>query len=110
MADDSLTLTRRSLPQRGMPSWPSAVCSIRTSSTGEGRWREGEFAVGLKAINAQSGKDAGVIIAVHNFGAGDLLEIKPKSGETYLLPFNDDHVPNVNEDGVRVIPFEDEIG
>ena len=75
---------------------------------------EGEYyiedLVGLKAINAQSGKDAGVIIAVHNFGAGDLLEIKPKSGETYLLPFNDDHVPNVNEDGVRVIPFEDEIG
>ena len=65
-----------------------------------------EDLVGLKAINAKSGKDAGVIIAVHNFGAGDLLEIKPKSGETYLIPFNDGHVPEVNEDSVRVIPLE----
>lgn len=66
-----------------------------------------EDLVGLKAINANSGKDAGTVIAVHNFGAGDLLEIKPKSGgETYLVPFNDDHVPDVSEDSVTVVPVE----
>lgn len=70
-----------------------------------------EDLVGLLAINAQSGKDAGVIIAVHNFGAGDLLEIKPKSGgETYLLPFNDDHVPEIGETSVQIIPLEGGIG
>jgi 16S rRNA processing protein RimM len=75
---------------------------------------EGEYyiedLVGMKAVNANSGKDAGTIIAVHNFGAGDLLEIKPKSGETYLLPFNDDHVPDVGADSVTVIPMTDGVG
>ena len=75
---------------------------------------EGEYyiedLIGLKAINAQSQKDAGVIIAVHNFGAGDLLEIKPKSGETYLIPFNDDYVPEVGENSVQIIPLEGGIG
>ena len=75
---------------------------------------EGEYyiedLVGMKAINANSGKDAGTIIAVHNFGAGDLLEIKPKSGEAYLIPFNDDHVPEVGADSVTVIPMTDGIG
>ncbi|MGH1398985.1 MAG: ribosome maturation factor RimM [Alphaproteobacteria bacterium] len=75
---------------------------------------EGEYyiedLVGLRAVNANSGKDAGVIIAVHNFGAGDLLEIKPKSGEAYLVPFNDDHVPEVSADSVSVIPMGDGVG
>lgn len=74
---------------------------------------EGEYyvedLVGLKALNA-AGKDAGVIIAVHNFGAGDLLEIKPPTGEAYLVPFNDDHVPEVSADSVTVIPMIDGIG
>ncbi|MFK7840619.1 MAG: ribosome maturation factor RimM, partial [Bdellovibrionales bacterium] len=59
---------------------------------------EGEYyiedLVGLKALNIK-GKDAGVVIAVHNFGAGDLMEIKPPSGEPYLVPFTDEHVPEV---------------
>ena len=65
--------------------------------------------VGMKAIN-QAGKDAGIVIAVHNFGAGDLLEIKPNSGEAYLVPFNDEHVPEVTSDCVTVIPMTDGIG
>ena len=75
---------------------------------------EGEYyiedLVGIRCVNANSGKDAGVIIAVHNFGAGDLLEIKPKSGETYLIPFNDDHVPEVGDESVTVIPMTDGVG
>lgn len=74
---------------------------------------EGEYyiedLIGMKALNT-GGKDAGVIIAVHNFGAGDLLEIKPNSGETYLVPFNDEHVPEVTDDTVTVIPMTDGIG
>ena len=64
----------------------------------------------MKAINASSEIDAGIIVAVHNFGAGDLLEIKPKSGDTYLIPFNDDHVPYVDDVCVKVIPLEGGIG
>jgi len=74
---------------------------------------EGEYyiedLVGLKALNT-AGKDAGVIIAVHNFGAGDLLEIKPPAGEAYLVPFTDEHVPEMTEDSVTVIPMTDGIG
>jgi len=74
---------------------------------------EGEYyiedLVGMKAINT-SGKDAGVILAVHNFGAGDLLEIKPNTGEPYLVPFTDAHVPEVSDDSVTVIPMTDGIG
>jgi len=74
---------------------------------------EGEYyiedLVGMKALNA-AGKDAGVILAVHDFGAGNLLEIKPKSGETYLVPFNDEHVPEVTDESVTVIPMTDGVG
>lgn len=68
-----------------------------------------EDLVGMKAVN-QAGKDAGIVIAVHNFGAGDLLEIKPNSGEPYLVPFTDEHVPEVNDDSVTVIPMTDGVG
>ncbi len=68
-----------------------------------------EDLIGLKALNV-NGKDAGVIIAVHNFGAGDLLEIKPPSGEAYLVPFNDEHVPEITADSVTVIPMTDGVG
>lgn len=73
---------------------------------------EGEYyyedLIGLKAINHNSDKEAGEVIAVHNFGAGELLEIRAKSGETYLLPFNDSHAPEVDLDVglVRIIPLE----
>lgn len=68
-----------------------------------------EDLIGMKTVNT-GGKDAGVIIAVHNFGAGDLLEIKPPSGEAYLVPFNDEHVPEVTDNSVTVIPMTDGIG
>jgi 16S rRNA processing protein RimM len=63
--------------------------------------------IGLRALNAK-GKEAGVVIAVHNFGAGDLLEVRPPSGDTYLLPFTDENVPEVDIDGgfVTVVPLE----
>ncbi len=66
-----------------------------------------EDLVGLRAVNAK-GADAGRVIAVHNFGAGDLLEVRPPSGEAYLLPFTDEHVPEVDLEGafIRVIPLE----
>lgn len=72
---------------------------------------EGEFyyddLIGLKALD-EAGHKIGVIIAVENFGAGDLLEIKPKTGESYYVPFNDDFVPAVDiESGsVTIIPPE----
>ena len=43
--------------------------------------------IGLRA-ETRAGLAFGTIVAIHNFGAGDLLEIAPPNGgETVLLPF-----------------------
>ncbi len=34
----------------------------------------------------------GTIIAIHNFGAGDLLEIKPENTPSFMVPFADNFV------------------
>ncbi len=65
---------------------------------------EGEFyiedLIGLTANN-ENGDTIGNICAVQNFGAGDLLEIKPKSGSTFFVPFKDDFIVDINlDDGI----------
>lgn len=62
--------------------------------------------IGLNALD-ENGDTVGKIVSVQNYGAGDLLEIKPEAGgETYLLPFTDDYVPAVHDDHVVVRPLE----
>ncbi|MFZ1814974.1 MAG: ribosome maturation factor RimM [Rhizobiaceae bacterium] len=50
--------------------------------------------VGLEV--RENGEASGRIVAVHNFGAGDLLEIRPVSGATYMLAFTRANVPGVD--------------
>jgi len=58
-----------------------------------------EDLIGLEAKNHKNGDALGTIITVDNFGAGNLLEIKPTNGTTsYYIPFNDDYVTNVDLD------------
>ena len=50
------------------------------------------------------GKDWGEVIAVENFGASDLLEIKPAGKPSFYIPFVDSFVPDVNlETGIVTI-------
>ena len=50
------------------------------------------------------GAALGVVRAVHNFGAGDLLEIAPPQGASYYLPFTRAAVPEVRlAEGVIVV-------
>ena len=58
--------------------------------------------VGLAAVT-HDGTELGTIIAVHNYGAGDLLEIAPRRGETILVPFTRAVVPEVDLATGRVI-------
>ncbi len=52
--------------------------------------------IGLAAISPD-GDALGEIVAVQNFGAGDLLELLPSSGgQTELIPFENAHVPKVD--------------
>jgi 16S rRNA processing protein RimM len=65
--------------------------------------------IGLAAVNA-AGEPLGRVIAIHNFGAGDIIEIAPSNGATMLLPFTHAVVPTVDLEGGRVvIELPDEI-
>lgn len=59
---------------------------------------EGEFyfadLVGLTAM--MSGRVLGSVTAVHNYGAGDMLEVKTDGGRSAMVPFTDDAVPVVD--------------
>ena len=61
---------------------------------------DGEFyhadLIGLSAVDAE-GKAFGRIVAVHNFGAGDLIEIALAGGaKTELIAFTDATVPSLD--------------
>ena len=51
--------------------------------------------IGLAAIDPQ-GTSVGTVTAIHNFGAGDIIEVAPKSGPSLLLPFTNAVVPTVD--------------
>lgn len=53
-----------------------------------------EDLVGLAAEHS-GGESAGKVIAVENFGAGDLLEIQPPTGTSYYLAFTKENVPHI---------------
>ncbi len=58
--------------------------------------------IGLAAVNAAD-EPLGRVIAIHNFGAGDIIEIAPPKGPTLLLPFSNAVVPTVDIAGGRVV-------
>jgi 16S rRNA processing protein RimM len=68
----------------------------------EEEWYHADL-IGLAAIDAQ-GEEIGTVVAVQNFGAGDLIEIRPaKGGPTVLVPFTRDTVPEVDVEGGRLM-------
>lgn len=58
--------------------------------------------IGLRA-ETQDGAPVGTVVAVHNHGAGDILEIAPEAGETLLLPFTRAVAPVVDVRGGRIV-------
>jgi len=65
--------------------------------------------IGLRALDA-AGATIGKVLAIHNFGAGDIIEIAPERGPTLLLPFTDAVVPTVDlAEGHVVIVMPQEI-
>lgn len=65
--------------------------------------------IGLDVVTPE-GVQIGTVHALHNFGAGDIIEIIPVgSGEPLMLPFNDMTVPKVDLEAkqiVLVLPIE----
>lgn len=66
-----------------------------------------EDLIGLTALDEHE-EEIGKVIAVHNFGAGDLLEIQPTGGTSYMIIFNDENVPEVRLDKGEVLTLRPE--
>jgi 16S rRNA processing protein RimM len=59
--------------------------------------------IGLCAVD-RTGRECGTVVAVHNFGAGDIIEVRPaQGGETQLLPFDAATVPEIDIEHGRLV-------
>lgn len=51
--------------------------------------------VGLEVVD-EEGAAIGTVLAVHDFGAGDILEVRPKGGKSLMIPFTRAAVPEIS--------------
>ena len=58
--------------------------------------------IGLAAVTAEGGT-VGTVTAIHNFGAGDIIEITPEGGVALMLTFTEAAVPKVDLQARRII-------
>ncbi|NDV87511.1 ribosome maturation factor RimM [Aurantimonas aggregata] len=59
--------------------------------------------VGL-AVQTIAGEPVGKVVAFHDFGAGDIVEIQPPGGPTVMIPFSAAAVPELDvEAGVMIV-------
>jgi 16S rRNA processing protein RimM len=58
--------------------------------------------IGLAAVTSAD-EPLGRVIAIHNFGAGDIIEIAPPDGASMLLPFTNAVVPIIDLSNGRVV-------
>jgi 16S rRNA processing protein RimM len=77
------------------------VAREKLPATGEDEYYHADL-IGLAAVNA-TGEPIGRVIAIHNFGAGDIIEIAPPQGSSMLLPFTNAVVPLVDIANGRVV-------
>ncbi|MFB0611173.1 ribosome maturation factor RimM [Aurantiacibacter poecillastricola] len=68
---------------------------------------EGEYyhadLIGLAAIST-TGDALGEVIAVENFGAGDVVEIRRENGKTFMVPMRVEAVPGWTSETLTVTP------
>ena len=66
-----------------------------------------EDLIGLKALD-KDGNHIGKVIAVDDFGAGDLLDIQPLSGKSFYVPFRPEYVLSTDLEAgtITIIPLE----
>jgi len=77
------------------------VARDRLPATDENEYYHADL-IGLAAVTTKD-EPLGRVVAIHNFGAGDILEIAPPQGATMLLPFSNAVVPTVDLGGGRVV-------
>ena len=77
------------------------VAREKLPETHEGEYYHADL-IGLAAVT-EAGEPIGRVVAIHNFGAGDIIEIAPPHGPTLLLPFTNAVVPTVDLANGRVV-------
>ncbi len=55
------------------------------------------------AVFHEDGTNLGEVVALHNFGAGEIIEVKPASGTSVMLPFAGESVVSVDIPNRRVV-------
>lgn len=87
---EALTGTKLYVHRSRLPEW------------GEEEWYHADL-IGLAALD-KDGASLGTVVAIHNFGAGDLLEIRPEAGgPEVLVLFTRETVPEVDVESGRLI-------
>lgn len=81
----------------------------RLPATDDGTFYHADL-IGLSAVT-RSGEALGEVIAVHGFGAGDILEVRLADGATLMLPFTEQVVPEIDIAAGRILvdPPEDAV-
>ena len=67
---------------------------------GEGEYYHHDL-IGLACVSTD-GAAIGQVVAVENFGAGDILEIEKPGGKRFMVPMNDKAVPTWTGDSVTI--------
>jgi 16S rRNA processing protein RimM len=63
--------------------------------------------IGLAVVDA-AGVPLGTVVALHNFGAGDIVEVRrTDANDTVMLPFTQDAVPEIDVAGGRIVVARD---
>ncbi len=70
---------------------------------GEGEYYHSDL-IGLPAVTT-TGEPIGIVVAVENFGAGDILEIETPERRRFMVPFSKDAVPDVGDSVVLDAAF-----
>jgi 16S rRNA processing protein RimM len=77
------------------------IAREKLPSTDENEYYHADL-IGLAAVTTADAP-LGRVVAIHNFGAGDIIEIAPPRGPTMLLPFTNAVVPTVDLTSGRVV-------
>jgi 16S rRNA processing protein RimM len=74
---------------------PLTVARADLPALGEGEYYHADL-IGLP-VAATDGASIGIVAAVENYGAGDILEIEKTDGSRFMVPFRPEAVPEVGE-------------
>ena len=58
--------------------------------------------IGLAAVD-RAGRKLGTVVAIHNFGAGDLIEVSANDSKTELIAFNEINVPTIDIGAGKIV-------